>query len=90
MVSGDGSALNKRELQDKPLTCIPIDMNLPAADGASDEGARKAIAACISEACGCDLSEALNVQAKHSADFMSSRFCRKGMIGAEAGKVMSI
>ena len=48
------------------------------------------IVECIRESCGPSLSEALKVQAKHSAGFMNSRLCQKGMIGSECAKIMNV
>ena len=53
------------------------------------EGARKAIMDCIQASCSVALSEALDVQAKHSGNFMTSKLCQRGAIGAEAKKVMN-
>ena len=64
---------------------VPADSGNPAT-----EAARQAIVACIRESCGVPLAEALQLQARHSAGFMSSRFCREGMIGTEAVKIMKV
>jgi hypothetical protein len=45
---------------------------------------------CIQGACGSTLSEALEVQARHSAAFMTSSVCKKGEIGAQYMKTMSV
>ncbi len=52
--------------------------------------ARKAIMECVSEACSASLSDAIVVQAKHSASFMSSKDCQRGVIGTEASKVLNV
>jgi hypothetical protein len=45
---------------------------------------------CIRESCEASLSDALSIQARHSAGFMSSKACQKGMIGAAAEKTMNV
>jgi hypothetical protein len=45
---------------------------------------------CIDQACHTTLAEALNTQAKHSAEFMKSAACREGMVGAEYKKTMGV
>jgi hypothetical protein len=42
----------------------------------------------IRGSCGVPLSEALGVQATHSADFMVTSFCREGSIGTERDRTM--
>ncbi len=64
--------------------------DLPAADTPLTEAARKAIVDCIDDACHTTLAEALSVQAKHSADFMTSTSCMEGRIGAEYTKTMIV
>jgi len=90
IVTNGDHALPMRNLNEKSLAAIPIDVSLPAADSPTTEAARKAIADCITQSCGTLLADALEVQAKHSAGFMRSRECREGMIGTEAAKVMSV
>ncbi|MCK4236367.1 MAG: enoyl-CoA hydratase/isomerase family protein, partial [Candidatus Krumholzibacteria bacterium] len=54
------------------------------------EAGRRAIFKNIQDSCGSTLSEALDKQARHSADFMTSSHCRKGIIGAEFKKTMVV
>jgi hypothetical protein len=44
----------------------------------------------IKDSCGTDLQNALKVQAQHSADFMTSKPCKKGSIGTEFKKVVAV
>ena len=69
---------------------IPTDTGLPDSGNPAFEAARKAILDCIRESCGCPLPEAIGIQAKHSAGFMSSRVCQKGVIGSECAKIMNV
>ena len=68
---------------------IPTEVNLPKPDNPNIEAARKAIMATVRSSCGVSLTEALTVQSNHSADFMISDTCRKGMIGVECNKIMA-
>ena len=54
------------------------------------EAARQAIYKNIQDSCNATLAEALDIQAKHSAAFMVSSFCKKGVIGAEFTKTMKV
>ena len=90
IATGGDHGLEPRPLAEGGLSGIPAEINLPPADSPSMAAARKAILACIRESCETPLADAIAVQARHSADFMSSRDCRKGMIGTEANKVMNI
>jgi len=75
---------------EEALSSVPTDVKLPKAGNPGTEAARKAIMDCIQDSCGAVLSDALSVQAKHSADFMGSDPCRKGVIGADCAKVMNV
>jgi len=83
--------LTRRKVQEDSLNGVPMDAaTLPAPDTPFTEAARKAIMDCIQQACHTTLTDALTVQARHSADFMTSKPCRKGRIGSEAMKTMSV
>ena len=83
--------LPERSLERGILEGVPKDFrNLPAADSPASEAARRAIMACIQDACGSSLSEALTIQARHVADFIASPACREGRIGAEHARTMSV
>jgi enoyl-CoA hydratase/carnithine racemase len=86
----DASGVAARKLATGALSDIPSVTGLSDSGDPALEAARKAIHDCISESCGCPLSEAISVQAKHSAGFMSSRYCQKGAIGSECAKVMNV
>ncbi|UCC44963.1 MAG: hypothetical protein JSU65_03295, partial [Candidatus Zixiibacteriota bacterium] len=89
-LEGDSGPLAKRSLAAEPLKGMPTEPGLPDSGNAATEAARKAILGCVTASCGVSLSEALTAQAKHSAGFMNSRFCREGMIGADCAKVMNV
>ncbi len=87
---GDKGPLAHRNVAREALKGIPTDVDLPPSGNPATETARKAIMDCIQQSCGSSLPEALGVQAKHSASFMSSRFCQQGMIGTEGAKIMKV
>ena len=79
-----------RKVEEGALKGVPKVISGLAAGDAATEAARKAILENILSACGATLAEALDIQAKHSAGFMSGSFCQKGAIGAEYKKTMKI
>jgi enoyl-CoA hydratase/carnithine racemase len=90
IASGGSHDIPQRILETKAVSGIPTDIGLSAGNDPVKDAARKAIMDTIQHSCGSPLAEAIDVQAKHSADFMGSNFCKKGAIGAEAMKVMSV
>ena len=56
---------------------------LPDSGNPATVAAREAIVGCIRAACGASLADAVTIQAKHSAGFMTTPWCRKGRVGAE-------
>jgi len=90
VATGGDHKLKKREVEKGSLE-VPSDMSgLPESDSPVVEMARKGIMDCIQEACGVSLDEALEVQAKHSAGFMLTKACQRGVIGTSARKMMDI
>lgn len=82
------TVLPMRKVDEKALGKLPIDEKLIA--GANGIGeAMKAIADCVEASCNTTLDKAINIQAKHSADFMVTKLCRKGKVGSEYDKVMA-
>jgi hypothetical protein len=73
------------------LKGVPNDASdLPPADGPANEQARARIMACIQASCGASLAEALPIQAKHAAEFLASRACKAGAVGADYMKTMAV
>ncbi len=64
--------------------------SLPAADSPAMETAWHAIGENIRASCGAPLSEALGIQAQHSAEFMVSKPCLKSLIGSDYTKTTKI
>jgi enoyl-CoA hydratase/carnithine racemase len=91
IASGDEHGLQKRIVKEGRLKDIPDDTSsLEAAGDPGTEAARQAILNNILSSCGTTLSEALAVQANHSAGFMNSKECLKGTIGAVYTKTMNV
>ena len=91
MATGGDQVPAPRPVETGCLARIPGDVpGLADADGVDGQAARKAIVDCIQGACGLTLSEALEVQARHSAEFMVSSACRHGEIGSQYTKTMLV
>jgi enoyl-CoA hydratase/carnithine racemase len=83
--------LPERRVEAKPLSGIPTEVaGLPATDDPATEAARKAILDNITESCGAPLAEAITIQARHSAHFMTSSHCKGGQIGADYKRTMLV
>jgi enoyl-CoA hydratase/carnithine racemase len=82
--------LPEREVNKKALEGMSSEIRLESPDNPLMESARKAIMETILDSCSKDLDEALDIQARHSADFMVSDYCRYGKIGEESKKVMNV
>lgn len=65
-----------------------LNLKLNGAAGTAQD-ARKYIADCIEAACNAPLADAITIQAKHSAGFMTGKLCRKGRVGSEYDKINS-
>jgi enoyl-CoA hydratase/carnithine racemase len=90
IASGGDHGLALRNLNQDALT-VPADVaGLPPAGDALTEAARKAIMDTIQAACGATLTQALDIQAKHSAGFMITKACNKGAIGSAAKKILKV
>jgi enoyl-CoA hydratase/carnithine racemase len=90
LASGAGGRIPRRPLEAGRLAGVPLEVSgLPVADDPAVERARAAVAACIRDACGATLAEALEVQARHAAEFLASPGCRAGRVGAEAARTLN-
>jgi enoyl-CoA hydratase/carnithine racemase/3-hydroxyacyl-CoA dehydrogenase len=91
ILSDGDHGLKQRPLEAGALSGLPKDgAGFAASEDAAAEAAKGAILATITDSCGKKLSDALEVQAKHSAGFMSSKWCQHGMIGATYAKMMKV
>ncbi|MFV1964153.1 MAG: hypothetical protein ACC628_01930 [Pirellulaceae bacterium] len=85
--SRGAAALPMRKLEEGVLHGLSANVGVALSDNAATEAARKAIVESIRNSCGVPLSEALDIQARHAAEFTASACCRDGSIGAEEEKV---
>jgi len=90
LASGTAAGPPLRKVHEGVLEGIPTDVGLPACGNPATEAARTAIMQSIRASCGATLSEALAVQAGHSAEFTVTLFCRQGSIGAEHERTMMV
>ncbi len=89
MASESGGGFTKRTVRTEALTGIPAG-DLPNSGNPAVEAARGAIMATVQGSCGTPLAEALDVQARHSGDFMVTKYCRKGVVGGEYTKTVKV
>jgi enoyl-CoA hydratase/carnithine racemase len=90
IVTDGDHGLTMRKVEEGALKDVPKEISGLAPGDAATEAARKAILQNVLSSCGTTLSEALDIQAKHSAGFMSGAYCQKGSIGAEYTKTMKV
>ena len=89
LATGGDSGVARRKVEAGALKGVPTEVGgLPAAGGPATDAARKAIMGSIQGSCGATLAEALEVQTRHSAEFMTTPECRKGRVGAEYARTV--
>ncbi|MBW8039199.1 MAG: enoyl-CoA hydratase/isomerase family protein [Planctomycetes bacterium] len=82
--------LTMRSLDEGVLEGIPADVGVSVSDNPATEAGRKAIMDSVRASCSVPLSEALDIQAKHSAGFTVSSYCMEGSIGADRARTMLV
>jgi len=90
IASGEDHGLTLRKVEEGALKNVPKEISGLTPGDAATEEARKAIMQTVLNSCESTISEALDIQARHSAGFMSSKYCQKGRIGAEYTKTMTV
>jgi enoyl-CoA hydratase/carnithine racemase len=91
LASGAAGAASRRPLQAGKLDGVAAEVSgLAPADSPLTETARAAIAECIRRSCGVTLAEALPLQARIAAEFLHSKACREGRVGAEYARTMAV
>ncbi len=83
------SVLPVRKIEKKAFKIFTKDVIISEASNPSVEEARLAIANCIEASCNTNIEKAIEIQAKHSAEFMITKLCRKGRVGSEYDKITS-
>jgi hypothetical protein len=88
--TGSASGPARRPLAEGPLTGLPGDVDgLPPVEDALVGAGRAAILDCVTRTCAVSAAEALDLQSRISAEFMTTKSCREGRVGSEASRVMS-
>lgn len=91
IATGKDAVLPRRKLKEDRLKEVPAEVSgLPESDNPATVAARGAIFESVRKCCNATLSEALTLQAKHSADFMTSSHCQEGSIGSEFKRTMLV
>ncbi|HET9766078.1 MAG TPA: hypothetical protein VFS60_04490 [Thermoanaerobaculia bacterium] len=81
LASGAGGA-ERRRVEEGPLAGVVEALPAPAETGnATADVARCVIYDTVLAACGVPLSQALDVQSRHSAAFMTDKACKSGVVG---------
>jgi len=89
LLDGSEQGVRRREVKADSLT-VPADVAGLPAGSPTLTSARKAIMDCVQASCGTALSQALDIQAKHSGAFMITTGCKRGAIGSSFSKTMNI
>jgi len=91
LAAGADCGIPRRPFEEKALGAVVDEIpTLSGAGSPATEAARKAIVDTIQAACSAPLAEALEIQARHSGGFMTSRECRHGVIGGIYSKTMRV
>ncbi len=90
VATGGDHGLDGRILQKESLHVPKEVPDLPDSPNSLVEAGRKAIMDCVKDSCGVSIAHALERQAKHSAGFMRSEACGRGVVGASAQKVLNV
>jgi enoyl-CoA hydratase/carnithine racemase len=91
VASGRDAGIARRPLEEGSLEGVPGDVSgLAPAGSPATEAARRAIAEAVQASCGATLADALAIQARHSAEFMVTETCRRGLVGGEYTRTMKV
>jgi hypothetical protein len=83
-----GHKLARRDVRETALKALPQDVSELA--GGALAVAQQAIFDTVRHACDASLAEAVLIQARHSAGFMTSKACLKGTVGSMCTKTMNV
>ena len=84
-----GRAVPRRALEPGRLEGVTANTaGLPEPGSEGEAQVRRAFVRCIEEACRASAAEALEVQARHAAEFLASPVCHAGRVGAERARTM--
>jgi len=81
---------NKRKVNSKKINISKSLLTKYSTENPLLNQAKEAIFNCINESCATDIENALNIQSQHSANFMLSKLCNKGVIGQDYQKTFLV
>lgn len=87
---GNDHGLTKRTVNEGKIPVHFENNGLEHTDDPELIAARKAIIDCITDSCNATLAESISVQAKHSGNFMVTKFCKRGVVGSAYTKTWKI
>lgn len=88
LASGKDAGVARRAFESGAITELPMDVpGVPPSGSQATDIARKAILDTVRASCAAPVGDALAIQAAHSARFMVTDACRRGVVGAEAAKI---
>lgn len=90
IAAGGDHGLKRRSVEKNALQGMPREVAGLSESDPATEAARAAIVECVQVSCAASLAEALGIQAKISGDFMTSKACRGGAVGAEYSRTMEV
>jgi enoyl-CoA hydratase len=91
LANGKDTGVSRRSFEAGAMRDVPTDVaGLPAAGSQATAAARKAIVDTVVASCGVPVTEALTVQSLHSAKFMVTDACTRGVVGGEYAKTMKV
>jgi enoyl-CoA hydratase/carnithine racemase/3-hydroxyacyl-CoA dehydrogenase len=90
IASGAKHGIARRGLESAALRGVPAEVSgLAPPDDPLTAAARAAIMQCVAQSCAKPAAEALPLQARLAAEFLASKTCREGRVGAEYARIMS-
>jgi enoyl-CoA hydratase/carnithine racemase len=91
-LAGEGMrGVSRRAVEAAPMVSVAAAVpSIPGPDSPLLEQGRDAIMACVRDACGTTLDEALEIQARQAAEFLAGPVCRSGAVGMEYTKTTRI
>lgn len=91
MANGRDAGVKRRSFETGALEGVASDVpGLSEAGSPATEAARKAILETVRASCGVPAAEALALQATHSARFMTTDACARGVVGTEFSRTMNV
>lgn len=91
LANGKDAGVARRPFESGAVSGVPTDVaGLPGAGSPATTAARKAITDTVVASCSVPVAEALTVQALHSAKFMVTDACTRGVVGSEYAKTIKV